>query len=884
MGLDLTFSAPKSVSMQALVGSDRAVTDAHDRAVQKALEQVELLAETRKKIKGKSYRERTGNMVIGKFRHEMSRAKDPQLHTHAVVLNLTQRSDGKWRALANEDIYRVQHQIDGIYKTELAKELQTLGYAIRVVDDKGNFELDHVSRGQIEAFSERSKVIEESLANQGKTRATATALERNVIALATRKRKDKGDVDVIKQYWLAKSKECGIDYSSKAGISHQTYQLSGNQSVDTQNYKKPVQAIMEYAIKHLTERESVVRESELMATAMRRAVGLARPEEVQAEIRRLVEHGTLIKSEPTYTIANDKNSPQLTAKNWQARVQQEQNMTARDARAYVSDAIRQGSLVLTEYRYTTQTAIVREEAILSLEKSGRNQVMPILATTVVAEALKNKTLTDGQRAVVETIVSTHNRFVGVQGDAGTGKTYAVNQAREMIAKANSKIKDKRQHYRIVALAPYGNQVKALKNEGMEAHTLASFLHTRNKPIDDKTIIVLDETGVVSARQMAQVMRIVEKTNARMVMIGDTKQTEAIEAGKPFVQLQKEGMQTARLKEVQRQKTPELKLAVEQAADQNTVKSLSHVKHVEEIVNSGDRHKSIVADYMRLPEQERKTTLIICGTNKDRVEINGLLRNELKLTGKGRSFDTLTRVDMTQAQRRYAPSYQPGMVIQPDKDYAKAGLIRGETYKVKEALPGNLLVLEKPDNTTVTVNPRQTTNISVYHLERSELSVGETVRINRNDPKLDLTNGDRMIVTGVAPGIVRLESVEQKNGKPIRSLELPTNKPMHMEYGYTSTVHSSQGLTCDRVYISMDTRSRTTSMNLYYVAISRARQEARIYTNSVKELPTAIARRYSKTSALELQRERRNYAVRILVAEEFGVAQGKKDYQYNANKK
>ncbi|MEP9737913.1 MobF family relaxase, partial [Xanthomonas euvesicatoria] len=140
MGLDLTFSAPKSVSMQALVAGDKDVTAAHDRAVTRALEQVERLAEARKKVKGKSYRERTGNMVIGKFRHEMSRAKDPQLHTHSVVLNMTQRADGAWRALSNEDIFRVQHEVDALYKAELARGLQALGYAIRLVDDQGNFE------------------------------------------------------------------------------------------------------------------------------------------------------------------------------------------------------------------------------------------------------------------------------------------------------------------------------------------------------------------------------------------------------------------------------------------------------------------------------------------------------------------------------------------------------------------------------------------------------------------------------------------------------------------------------------------------------------------------------------------------------------------------
>jgi conjugative relaxase-like TrwC/TraI family protein len=177
MGLDMTFSAPKSVSMQALVAGDKNVTLAHDRAVAKAMHHVEKLAQARRKEQGKFLRERTGNMVIGKFRHEMSRGKDPQLHTHAVIMNMTQRADGKWRALFNDDIFKVQHEVDAMYKGQLAWELRELGYEIRVLDGKGNFELNHISREQIEAFSSRSKVIEEALAKDGKTRADATTLE-----------------------------------------------------------------------------------------------------------------------------------------------------------------------------------------------------------------------------------------------------------------------------------------------------------------------------------------------------------------------------------------------------------------------------------------------------------------------------------------------------------------------------------------------------------------------------------------------------------------------------------------------------------------------------------------------------------------------------------
>ncbi|MCP3041661.1 MobF family relaxase, partial [Xanthomonas euvesicatoria] len=827
MGLDLTFSAPKSVSMQALVAGDKDVTAAHDRAVTRALEQVERLAEARKKVKGKSYRERTGNMVIGKFRHEMSRAKDPQLHTHSVVLNMTQRADGAWRALSNEDIFRVQHEVDALYKAELARGLQALGYAIRLVDDQGNFELDHISRDQIEAFSARSRIIEEALANEGKTRATATTLEKQIISLATRPRKDESDRDLVKQYWVEKSREFGIDYGPRSQLDGRTYEAgdsiggrgrgrergdAGDRIAATSLPARltPAQAVVQYAINHLTEREAVVRETALTATALRRAVGLAGPDEVRAEIKRLVGQGALIEAVPAYRMADRKDGPALSSAGWKSYLQDLKGWSDKQAQQYVSNAIKQGSLVPAEKRYTTQKALAREKAILAIERTGRGAIEPIMTAAAVKTALESSALNAGQRFAVETIVSTKNRFVGIQGDAGTGKTYTVNQAVALIKQASAVSEG----YRTVALAPYGNQVKALKNEGLEAHTLASFLYTKDKPIDGKTIIVLDESGVVGARQMEQVMRIVEKSGARMVLLGDTKQTEAIEAGKPFAQLQQDGMQTARISEIQRQKDHELKTAVEQAAEGRVTQSLAHIKHVEELKEPTERHRAIVNDYIQLTEPERRETLIVAGTNEARREINRMVRESLDLTGKGREFETLTRVDMTQAQRRFAPSYQPGMVIQPEKDYQKAGLTRGETYRVKEALPGNALVLQRQDGTTTTINPRKATQLSVYHLERAELSVGDTVRINRNDPGRDLTNGDRMRVAGVIGGVVKLESVGQRDGRPARALELPTNRPLHLEHAYASTVHSAQGLTNDRALIALDTKSRTTSMNLY----------------------------------------------------------------------
>lgn len=862
MGLDLTFSAPKSVSMQALIAGDKDVVAAHDRAVTKAMEHVEKLAQTRRKEHGKSMLERTGNLIIGKFRHELSRAKDPQLHTHAVVMNATRREDGKWRAIHNDDIFKIQPQIDAMYKGELAKGLRELGYEIRVLDKDGNFELAHISRDQIEAFSSRSKVIEEALAKDGKTRSNATALEKQIIAMATRPRKDERDRHLVKEYWVTKARDLGIEFGGRSQLDNREYGRRSESIHAEHNLPEGItagQAVVQYAINHLTEREQVVGESDLRTAALRRAVGLASPSEVDDEIKRLVKQGTLIESPPTYTMATGKDGTALSPAGWRALLKEQKGWSDKEAHQYVKMAIDRGSLVEAEKRYTTQRALKREKAILAIERSGRGQVAPLLSKEQVAKALEGSTLSAGQYQAVEVIVSTSNRFVGIQGDAGTGKTYSVDRAVKLIESVNNAMTERSTTtdatFRVVALAPYGNQVTALKNEGLDAHTLASFFHTKDKKLDERTIVVLDEAGVVGARQMEQLMRIIEQSGARLVQLGDTKQTEAIEAGKPFAQLQQNGMQTARIKEIQRQKNQELKIAVQHAADGNPGKSLEHVNHVEEFREPGQRHQAIVRDYMSLTPEERKEVLIVAGTNKDRKQINAMTRESLGLVGNGKELPTLNRVDTTQAERRYAPSYKKGMIVQPEKDYIRAGLSRGELYTVDQALPGNVLVVKDKNGNRVEFNPRKLTKLSVYNLEKPEFSVGDLVRITRNDQKLDLTNGDRMRVVGNANGVIELASLKEKDGTPERVVALPTNRPLHLEHAYSATVHSAQGLTNDRVMISLNTKSRTTSQNLWYVAISRARHEARIYTDSIAGLPAAIANRYDKTTALSLQQAR-----------------------------
>ncbi len=175
LGIDFTFSAPKSVSIAALVNGDRALIQAHDEAVKAALAQLEARAIARKKEGGLSFRQHTGNLVFATFRHDLSRTQDPQLHTHAVTMNLTQRDDQRWVAVTNDEMLKSVKVIGAFYRADLARRLQEMGYEIR--STRNGFELSAVSDEAIKLFSKRSQQIEEVLESKGLDRDSAGSKE-----------------------------------------------------------------------------------------------------------------------------------------------------------------------------------------------------------------------------------------------------------------------------------------------------------------------------------------------------------------------------------------------------------------------------------------------------------------------------------------------------------------------------------------------------------------------------------------------------------------------------------------------------------------------------------------------------------------------------------
>jgi len=843
--LDITFSPPKSISIQALVGKDACVIEAHDRAVTKALEFIESeLVRARQAERGMTTMARTGNAAIAKFRHETARPtegaySDPQLHTHALLMNITQRADGRWVAVSNDDIFRLKSIAQAIYHAELATELEKAGYRIRY--EGKSFELAHISRQQIEGLSKRSQEVNAELAALGLDRQTASRALKQILALKTRQGKvPEITRDELQKDWERQAKELGIDFS----VVKQLVQKARELSLEVAAWV--ADECLKWALKHHTERESVIDGKELLKTALHRSHGTGiQFTDLKAAVKRSLDKGHLTLGTLEYRLGPDREGQGRSQSAWIAQFI-EQGMSPKHAQDHVRQSIARGELIPTGARYTTQVAREREKRILQIERDGRGQVVPILPVAAARLALAGRSLKPGQLAAAELILATADRFVGVQGLAGTGKSHMLVQVKTAAESAG---------YTVKAVASYGKQIEALRELGMQARTVASVLEARQKDrftLDPKTVLVIDEAGVVPARIMERIMKMAEADGARVVLLGDTGQTKAIEAGRPFHQLQAAGMATALMGDIIRQKTPELKEAVELAAKAQASASLSVLDRKLQAVRTVDddrqRYGQIASRYASLDAEARRETLIITGTNASRNALNEATHQALGLSGRGFEFALLTRRDTTQAERRVAKYYIAGDIIQPERDYKASNLRQGEMYRVIGAVadkPNALEVEHIGTQTRTTFNPARVAKLSVYERVEAELAAGDWVRVTRNNASLDLVNGARFEVLAVTPTTVTL------GGGGRRLILDAATAPLHLDRAYATTSHSAQGLTCDRVLINAESFSRTTQRDVYYVAISRARHQAELYTDDAGKLAGVVNRLEEKTAALDI---------------------------------
>lgn len=797
-GTDLTFSAPKSLSMQALISGDTRLMLAHETAVTRALAYAETLTACRVTDKGTTARQITGNMVVAQFRHDLSRATDPQLHTHCVVLNMTKRSDGQWRAVDNEPLYRHKMFLGAHYRSELAKEVQVLGYEVRITHSDGRFELAHIEPAQVKAFSTRSGQIEEKLKALGKTREQVSAKLLQTLALQTRQAKGEIDRDSLKLNWLKRAQSAGINFEVGTPA----------EPLLKMDCAKAAQSIA-HAAEHLGERDAVFHRIDLVRAALEVGTGRTDLQQIESELDKAVKEGEVIRSGE---------------------------------------------------RFTTPAAQHRERDILALEKQGRDQLFVRMPDTAIDQALKAKSLNGQQKDVVRHVLSARHRVIGVQGSAGTGKTTALRAVRELAEK---------QGFKPLGLAPSAGAAMELASTGIASQTLASIAARNYAGLTEKSLVVVDEAGMVSSRDMHALLVAADKAQARVVLVGDIRQLKAVQAGRPFDQLQAAGMATVQLTEIQRQRDPMLKEAVQLAAGGDVAASLEKLQAIEssvvELEIHTDRHVRMATDYTALSKAERAGTMMVAGTNHHREAINSQVREHLGLTGKGIVISTLSRKDISEIQALRTVSYQAGDVVRAERDYTTLKMRKGELAQVVDGRAG-VVTLQRMGTQGLGIDdaaplvewrPAQHTHFTAYHLNEREMAVGDVVSVTRNNYALGLLNGDRVTIVSIPDYGRKLPDstelvIEKSDGVRICLLTSSDgSQPLYLEHGYCQTVHAAQGKTCERILIEAPTLGSTGNEASYYVAISRATHKAVIYTDDAQRLAEAFGRPNEKSAALDL---------------------------------
>ena len=797
-GWDATFSAPKSVSLTALVGGDSRVRDAHQMAVTTALGELEQYTQAR--LGGNRPAESTGQFIVAKFEHDTSRPVDgyaaPQLHTHAVIFNVTERADGTTRALQPQSLFEAQQFATAVYQSELTFRLRELGYEI-TPGRSGAPEIKGYSQEYLDASSQRQNQILAHMQQNGLSGYEAA----EIAAHATR---DKKQIQSPAEVLTAHRKlavEFGNQPNQVVAAARERVQKKSSERAP-EKAQKAAQEAVTFARERSFEREAVTDERALFRDALRRGMG----ETTYAQVRASVEQ-RLISGE-FQLVAGTKHG-----------------------------SVRQ---------FTTAETIQAEKDILHQMRQGQgraDQIMPVQQS--VKHTAQYPILNSSQRSAAEEILTSRDRIQGLQGSAGVGKTTALKTVREAAEQRGMIVE---------GFAPTSRAAHQLRDAGIHADTLQGFLARHKQPTPERHLYMVDESSLASTKQVRDFLAKLEPHD-RVLFIGDTRQHQGVEAGKPFEQLVDAGMKTARLDQIVRQKDPDLLRAVEHLSRGEVAEGVALLEQqgrVTEIADPEKRIASLARNYADSPSN----TIIVSPDNASRSSINQAVRLELQERGIVESENHAMRVlaprsDMTGADRTWAARYEVGDVLHYQRGSKTLGIDQRSYARVVSTDPkSNQLTIEKPDGQQITYDPARLHGISAYREIEREFAVGDRLQFTAPNRELGVANRDLGTIQKIGEHGKMTVSMD---GNKDRTVTFDSAQMRHFDHGYAITSHSSQGLTSERVLVNMDTNVHPELINtrFAYVSVSRASHDAQIFTNDAAALAENLSRNVSKASAIDL---------------------------------
>ncbi len=806
-GWDAPISAPKSVSLAALVGGDERVREAHRESVQETLNEFEKYVQARGG--GDNPAITTGKMIAALFEHTSSRPDHkndyaaPQLHTHLVIFNMTQTEDGKVRSVETGELFNSQKLMSAIYRAHLADKLQELGYEIRVDASTGAPEIKGFSAEYLQDSSPRRQEVlkekekmKERMEREGKTVSDNARLQQ----VAARKNRRSKNFDRDLMHTRVLEKEVSHDYQAQRIVAEARGRLPLRLSQN--EIEKRAQEAVTFARDKVMEETAVADIRDLRTHALRRQLGFTNYAAVAAEIHRRQERGEFIN------ITRQERPPETTTDRMYA-------MEQKNIKTMIDGKENRPAMVAAEHVNEVVTATAQRQ---------------------------QRRLNAHQKSAIEQILCSRDRIIGLQGGAGTGKTTALSVLREAAEKEG---------YQVRGFAPSARAAQQLGESGIESETIQMFLRRRNQRATTSRLFVLDESSLASTKHIYKLFARLEPED-KVLLVGDVRQHQAVEAGSPFEQLQQHGMTTAALSEIVRQRDKDLKQTVENLAVRNTREAVGELVSRGKVIEIADERKrfaTLVQDYAKNPT----ATLVISPANRERCELNSLIHRELQHEGIVGSNDQQTTVyverkDMTGAERTFANSYRPDADIIRYSSASKVYKVRAGDYArvIATDHETNKITVRFWNGRELTYNPTRLSGVIVYNEAERTFAEGDRLQIRAPFRAKRIANGELGTITKIEPDQIRLA---MDSG---REVMVDLRKFRHLDYGYAVTSYSSQGLTFDRVLINADTRESVRLLNdrMAYVAISRARDDARIYTDSTQNLSAALSRGIDKTTAVE----------------------------------
>jgi len=794
-GFDLCFSAPKSISILALDGGDDRLYEAHVKAVKDTLKFIEKDCAQAKISQNEIISfENTENLAVALIGHTTSRKQDLQLHTHCLVMNATEREDGKWRALASsktksdvvngfaERIYNNQIYYGVLYKSFLASTVKGLGYEIENVGKHGLWEIKDVPKEARDIMSKRRKEIEVKIDKLGYQSLKAN----DIITLDTRDEKDPNlNLEEIKKVWRQELSSVG--FSSQACIEkvrqRNLGQNLGQSSITPEEIKQNAKVAVQDAIGHLSQFNLKLDYNKLAEKSLEFAIGTNTHADISQALDKAIQNQSLI--------ALDKNQSTFVTKELLETEKAILHLVENGKNA-ASLKIKTQALDTVEAKQFSKTAveILESKDRCGLVEHGNMDGKELIKSLFSLAEASGKTV----RILSPNLAMTHEVNQDIQRHPNSLWQWLVAQGKPEVG---------------VSVAKFNNEYK---------ETLATpFMGFRK----DKDVVLVNSAEMLGNQDLKNLLELTEKSNAKVIFFNDSKGKQGVGAGNPIETLKEAG--------------------IAQHKVNSPPKLVNYIPELKQVKEDKARLQLLARTYAAKSDQERTNTLVLASSKAQLKSTNLAIREELKHQGKlsriEQPITVLNPVALSRTESTLAAKYQKDMVVRIYKNSTPAD------WKVTDIDKQRNLVILHNGSKQQLWNPKTSDNFTVFQPETLKLVAGDKITATFSMPNLDLKNGSQFTV-----GKIDSKSLELLDGKKNHKFSIKEVENAHFDYNYATTLNKSAKKPLDHVLI--DAKAYTLDKNTLESLQTRAKKTVTIFTNDAASAQKRFGDNVIKQTAAE----------------------------------